>query len=268
MTESTLPRRLTYPLTGLHCGACIKRVTDALLPLAKDVVVTLSPMQVTLNAGDERFELLQAAVAAAGKYSLNTPSQPAITSGSLNADLPMQNQLLGTNSAILEEKSWLGTYYPLLLIIGLLCVASVLAQIGSARTAGLGFEVLTPSETMRYFMAGFFIVFAFFKLLDINGFANAYAGYDLLAARWRGWGLIYPFIELGLGLAFLANWQMQFMLWLTIGVMGFSALGVIRAVTSGRKIQCACLGAVFKLPMSTVTIVEDIGMVVMAALML
>jgi diacylglycerol kinase len=46
--------------------------------------------------------------------------------------------------------------------------------------------------------------------------------------------------------------------------MGFSAIGVIQAVMNKRKIRCACLGAVFQLPMSTVTIVEDVGMVLMA----
>ena len=54
----------------------------------------------------------------------------------------------------------------------------------------------------------------------------------------------------------------------TVAVMGFSAIGVVQAVTSKRQIQCACLGAVFKLPMSTVTIVEDLGMVAMALAML
>jgi hypothetical protein len=39
-------------------------------------------------------------------------------------------------------------------------------------------------------------------------------------------------------------------------------------VASKTKIQCACLGTVFQLPMSTVTIVEDVGMVLMAAFML
>jgi hypothetical protein len=55
---------------------------------------------------------------------------------------------------------------------------------------------------------------------------------------------------------------------MTIVVMSFSAVGVIRAVTHGNKIPCACLGTVFNLPMSTVTIVEDVGMVFMAGIML
>jgi hypothetical protein len=35
-----------------------------------------------------------------------------------------------------------------------------------------------------------------------------------------------------------------------------------------QKIRCACLGAVFNLPMSTITIIEDLLMVAMAAWML
>jgi hypothetical protein len=46
--------------------------------------------------------------------------------------------------------------------------------------------------------------------------------------------------------------------------MSFSTLGVIIAVSNRQKIRCACLGAVFNLPMSTVTIVEDVLMAAMA----
>jgi len=50
--------------------------------------------------------------------------------------------------------------------------------------------------------------------------------------------------------------------------MGFSSLGVIQSVLDKKKIRCACLGAFFKLPMSTVTIIEDLLMVAMAVFML
>ena len=151
-------------------------------------------------------------------------------------------------------------YQPLLLLMGYILLASVLVQwsLGS----------ISFMETMRYFMAGFFLCFSFFKLLDLRAFADAYAGYDLLAARWHGWGYVYPFVELALGIAYLANFAPPLTDAITIAVMGFSALGVIQAVRKKQKIRCACLGTVFKLPMSTVTIVEDLGMVAMAAAML
>jgi hypothetical protein len=120
---------------------------------------------------------------------------------------------------------------------------------------------------MMHFMAGFFLVFSFFKMLNIRAFAESYAVYDLLAMRFRVYGLIYPIIELGLGIAYLLGLAPQITNIVTIMIMGFSSLGVIRAVMNQQKIRCACLGAVFNLPMSTITIIEDLIMVAMAAWM-
>jgi copper chaperone CopZ len=268
---------LTYPLEGLHCGACVAKVTQALQPLADDVSVTLAPMQVTLGEPHADLAQLQAAVAQAGNYALK-PNQPVAQQNIVGEAIPF----IANNAAMVDAEaptSWLATYYPLLLILTFILGGSLLIQIGLHAAAmgepmGLGMHLmmglmtLSAGETMRYFMAGFFLVFAFFKLLDVRAFATAYAGYDLLAARWKGWGLVYPFVELALGMAYLANYNPVLTSWVTIIVMGFSAIGVVRAVLSKTQIQCACLGTVFKLPMSTVTIVEDVGMVLMAAGML
>jgi hypothetical protein len=75
-------------------------------------------------------------------------------------------------------------------------------------------------------------------------------------------------VELALGVAYLSNVNPFLTHWITIIVMSFSAVGVMQAVSRGNRIQCACLGTVFNLPMSTVTIVEDVGMVAMAVAML
>jgi copper chaperone CopZ len=263
----TLMTTITYPLTGLHCGACIARVSQALAPLAGAVSVTLEPMQAVITNAHADFVQLQTAVAGAGRYALHPPSQP-------NTSPVHENTANRATESIVTDAtpSSLSTYYPLWLIVAYLLAASVLVQLGSHAGHGMstaaGWQAVTAHETMRYFMAGFFIVFSFFKLLDVRAFATAYAGYDLLAARWHAWGLVYPLVELALGIAYLINYNPLVTNWATVAIMGFSALGVIRAVASKTKIQCACLGTVFQLPMSTVTIVEDVGMVLMAAFML
>ena len=121
---------------------------------------------------------------------------------------------------------------------------------------------------MNTFMAGFFLVFSFFKLLDLKGFAESYAMYDVVAMKVKPYGYIYPFIELGLGFAYLTGINLFITNLITIAVMGISSVGVVASVMNKKKIQCACLGAVFNLPMSTVTIVEDALMVGMGVLML
>ncbi len=98
-----------------------------------------------------------------------------------------------------QSVSWLNTYRPLLTVLGFILLACLLVQVPTGK--------IEMAVTMRYFMAGFFLPFSFFKLLDVSAFADAYMGYDLLAKRWRGWGFLYPFLELGLGAAYLANWQ-------------------------------------------------------------
>ncbi|MBK8228589.1 MAG: cation transporter [Flavobacteriales bacterium] len=154
----------------------------------------------------------------------------------------------------------LRTYYPLALVISFITLVSAITSWSHG--------TIDPMRFMAHFMAGFFIAFSFFKLLDVRGFADSYAGYDLLAMKWKGYGLVYPFIESALGAGYLLVAHAWWLNVATIGVMGFSLLGVLRAVLNKQRIRCACLGTVFNLPMSTVTIAEDALMIAMAALML
>ncbi len=71
-----------------------------------------------------------------------------------------------------------------------------------------------------------------------------------------------------LGFFFILNIFPIFTNIITIIVMSISSIGVIQTVLDKRKIHCACLGAVIKLPMTTVTIIEDVGMGLMALGML
>jgi len=152
------------------------------------------------------------------------------------------------------------SYTPLVLVLAGVLVAAVVTAWLRGDLAGL--------ELMRLFMGYFFITFAAFKFLDLKAFADAYAEYDLVAARSKAYSLAYPFIELGLGLAYLASWQLPVVNVITLIVMLVSSAGVLNALLGKQKIRCACLGAVVKLPMTTVTLIEDLGMAAMAAVML
>jgi hypothetical protein len=117
-------------------------------------------------------------------------------------------------------------------------------------------------------MAGFFLVFSFFKLLNLRGFSEAYQSYDVVARVWPSWGYIYPFLELALGVSYLANWNPIITNLATLGLMLVGAIGVFRTLWDGKAIRCACLGTVLNLPMTKVTLIEDLGMAAMAILML
>lgn len=124
-----------------------------------------------------------------------------------------------------------------------------------------------PAHAMHAFMGFFLTVFALLKLFDLPGFADGFQMYDLLARRVRPYAYVYPFLELTLGLAYLAFWQPVTVYILTIVLLGFGALGVISALRRGLDIQCACMGNVLKVPLSTVALLEDLGMALMALAM-
>jgi copper chaperone CopZ len=159
----------------------------------------------------------------------------------------------------LPNKSF-STYWPLFLIVTFITGTAVIVQ--------FPFDDFSAMLWMQHFMGGFFIVFSFFKLLNLKGFSNAYAMYDVLAMRWKFYGYLYPFLELSLGILYLTFAAPLFTHWATVVLLGFSSIGVIQSNLKNKKIQCACLGDVFNLPMSTVTIVEDLLMVAMALTMI
>ena len=151
------------------------------------------------------------------------------------------------------------SYKPLVLIVVYLLGTTLLLEYGSG--------MFLMKTWMANFMAGFFLVFSFFKMLDIAAFARAYQSYDLIAAKAKGYGYVFPFIELGLGIAYLLYYDNELTHLITAIVMFVSLLGVIKSVVQKSEIQCACLGTVFNLPMSYVTIIEDGIMLVMALFM-
>jgi copper chaperone CopZ len=231
----------TYQIEGMTCNGCVAKVKSELLKLGEVTAaeVQLASPQATITMQNHVSEAaLQQAISKTGNYKIRMESHPPANK--------MADEI---------NKTWYQTYKPLLLIFAFITAISLLTS-------------STVEHWMNNFMAGFFITFSFFKLLDLKGFADSYSTYDLLAKKWYAYGYIYPFIELALGIAYLTNAHAFYTNLATVIVMGFSSIGVIQSVLTKRKIQCACLGAVFNLPMSTVTIIEDLLMVAMAAFML
>lgn len=151
-------------------------------------------------------------------------------------------------------------YWPL---IALILVSGLAAW---AMSSAFGAPQMRPF--MHAYMGVFLLIFALLKLFDLRGFRNGFAMYDLAARRDSRWGYVYPFIELALALAYLSfTWPMATYV-ATIAVFGFGAAGVLLALRRGLNITCPCMGNILKVPLSTVTLTEDIAMVVMAGMML
>jgi len=141
------------------------------------------------------------------------------------------------------------TYYPLILIFAYIFGVATFIEIFEE-----GWDWMI---WMSHFMAGFFLVFSFFKFLDLKGFAKAYSTYDIVAKKIPAYGFIYPFLELGLGIFFALKLFPLYTNIFTFILMSVSTIGVVQTLRIKSDFQCACLGTIFKLPITRITFFED-----------
>ena len=145
--------------------------------------------------------------------------------------------------------------YPLYLIFSYIGVSVVL--VGHHK----GF---TEMQHLNMFMGLFYIVFSFFKLLNLQGFVKTFTKYDPIAIVLPKYGYFYPWIEVLLGLAYLYSYQVLVADIATLTIFSLNLGGVSRSLYLGQELECACLGSMLKLPLTAVTIAEDLMMIIMA----
>ncbi|MET1258981.1 MauE/DoxX family redox-associated membrane protein [Flagellimonas sp. DF-77] len=228
-------------ISGMTCQGCVKSVTEKL-----SKVSGVEGVQVDLEAGTAAIS-----------------SPVPINIGALRSALPEKYRISPVEDPIIqdtmgEEVSKWRQLRPLFLIFTYLFGASFL----------LNFNAWDWNAAMLDFMGLFYIVFSFFKFLDLKGFPESFRMYDPLAKLVPAYGWVYPFLELVLGLLFLMRIQVQLALVLTIVILGITTVGVTRTLLDKKAIRCACLGTALKLPMTEATFIENAIMLIMAIAML
>lgn len=231
--------------TNLNCGSCVaavKPLLDGDTTIKRWSVDTDDPNKVlTIEGENVSMENVERHVSEAGFQVLGEVKPDAYNNPP-------------------ETKSFLATYQPLLLVLAYVLGIVALVEF----TAGT-FDWM---RAMGNFMGGFFTAFSFFKMLDLRGFVDSFQTYDVLARPVRPYGYAYPFIELTLGVSYIVGFAPVATNIVTLIVMLTGVVGVSQALLQKRQIQCACLGTVFNLPMSTVAFIEDGLMAAMAVGML
>lgn len=202
------------------------------------------------------IESVSKVVADHKKDRLTIWSQTPVSTAAIKAALPKKYALM--DDAIAQTPSKLKQLFPLFLIFGFIIVTTVMIH----------WPTWNMKAMMHDFMGIFFMVFSFFKLLDIKGFQASFSMYDPLAAAWPAYGFSYPFIEFALGVCYIRDFVPDRVLWITIFTLGLTTIGVVRVLIQKRQMQCACLGSVLKLPMTEATFIENAVMIVMAGSLL
>lgn len=228
----------------MTCGGCKASVEKHLLDLKEisEVEITLKNKEVVITMGNP-IEASELQKALPSKYKVSLIENNFVSKALSNSE---------------DEKSKLQQLKPLILILFYITTASVL----------LNYQNWDRNEIMLDFMGLFYIVFSFFKLLDLKGFSESFKMYDPLASRISIYGWMYPFIEVVLGLMFLMNFGVKTALVITLIVLGITTIGVTKSLLDKKSIRCACLGTALKLPMTEATFIENAVMIVMAILLL
>lgn len=234
----------TYQILGMTCNNCKNTVINYLksIPEVKQVVINLEEKEAEISTENlipiEKFKDVLPV-----KYTI-----------------ALKENLKGTivNSQKKQKISKLKQLKPLFIILFYISVASVL----------LNYKNWQTQQAMLDFMGLFYIVFSFFKMLDLKGFATSFKMYDPLAKRITFYAKIYPFLETILGLFFLMRFQIDIAIITTIIILGITTIGVTQTLLSKKEIQCACLGTALKLPMTQATFIENAIMILMAITML
>jgi len=237
----------TYNITGMTCGSCKASVEKYLgnVDNVTNVSVNLEKAEAEVTMSNHvATEALKKALPE--KYTLSKKENKNI--------FQMTSQSVDETG----QKSKLQQLQPLLLILFYIATASVL----------LHYNKWGANAVMLDFMGLFFIVFSFFKMLDLKNFPESFRMYDPLAKRVSVYGWIYPFIETALGLMFLMRFEIEIALIVTLIILSITTTGVTKTLLDKKSIRCACLGTALKLPMTEATFIENAIMIVMAIIML
>jgi copper chaperone CopZ len=236
----------TYKIEGMTCNNCKASVEKYLkdLPNISHVSIDLEKgeAEVTMDKQIASDELQNALPE---KYTVSEKDGGKVSASS-------------NSSTMNSEKTKLQQLKPLLLILFYITSTCVL----------LHYKDWSWSEFMLDFMGLFYIVFGFFKMLDLKGFPESFKMYDPLANLIPIYGWIYPFIETALGIMFLMRFEVNIALIMTLVVLGITTVGVTKTLLDKKSIRCACLGTALKLPMTEATLIENTIMIAMAAVML
>jgi copper chaperone CopZ len=238
----------TYKITGMTCNNCKASVEKYLSDID-----SVSNVNVSLEIGEAEITM--------DKHVTTQVLKEALPEKYMLSEKQEKNVFVSTDVPSMpmdDEKSKLQQLKPLLLIIFYIASASLL----------LHYKNWSWNDFMLDFMGLFYIVFSFFKMLDLRGFPESFRMYDPLAKRVPIYGKVYPFIETALGLMFLMRYELNIALISTLIVLGITTIGVTKTLLDKKAIRCACLGTALKLPMTEATFIENTIMIVMAILML
>ena len=109
---------------------------------------------------------------------------------------------------------------------------------------------ITNKTILKNYIGFIFIVFGILKLYNLNKFAKIFNKYDIISKKNK--------------ILLMENIKINEVLFFTIILMVISIFSVIPTLLSGEKLRCGCIGSFFNIPLSYITLSENIMMLSMS----
>jgi copper chaperone CopZ len=230
----------TFKINGMSCQGCVDTIEKGLRGNSSInmATVSLENNELTIESNQHfSFEQIDSILSSFGNYSV----------------VKDNSNLFSKILTHFKSKK------PVLLALLVVTVSSLSLQ-ASNKTFDLNNWFVT-------YMGIFFILFSFLKLLNVKGFSVTFSRYDIFAKRIPGFAVSYPFLEFLLGVAFLTQTILIASNIITLIFMTSQSIGVMNVLKNKQTIQCACMGSSINLPISYITLLENIVMILMAGYM-
>ncbi len=228
-----------YKVTGMTCQGCADSISKAISsdPYIHNVNVDLENNKLYLESNK--------------KVSLNE----------LNLIIKsLENYKIINESFFNSFIEYFSSKRSLLIALSVVLVSSVSIQISK--------DIFSIKDLMISYMGIFFLIFSFLKFVDVKGFSESFAKYDLIAKIIPGFAILYPFFEFILALIFLSKTFLFSAYLFTLIFMTSQFFGVFISLKKREIIRCACMGSSINLDISSLTLIENLIMIIMSAYML
>ena len=230
-----------FSVTGMTCEGCVQTIKTK-LELESEISkadISLSSTKLIIHSSKKyQSEELNKIIKSVGNYTFD-----------------IEKNVNSLTSLFVYFR----TYKPIFISLSFVVILSIISSFN---------ELFNIKDFLRFFMGYFFIIFSFLKLHNVRQFAVSFSNYDPITKKIPNFGRVYPFIELILGTLFLLNFFTLFINFVTIIILLPQTYGIYNKLMKKEKILWACLGTSFEIPLSKLTIIENLTMCSMATIMI
>ena len=228
-----------YKVSGMTCDGCANSIKEAL-----ELNKLISSVNISLE-----------------NENINISSDKSFTVNELNSLIDnLGNYKIYEENIFSKIIEYFSSKKTLLLALSLVLISSLSLHIGEDN-----FEL---NEWMVSYMGIFFLLFSFLKLIDVKGFSGSFKKYDLISKIIPSFAITYPFIELFLALTFLSGYFLITSYIMTLLFMTSQFFGVFISLQKKEVIKCACMGSSINIDISTLTLIENLLMILMSSYMI